>query len=824
MSSLIAVLLLTAVTGVYFTLVNSYLPDYFQTRILPGLLRDAGISGFSGTVRNVGMFSADLGSLTIGEASAPALKCQSVKVHYSITSFLPNFPAKLQEIDLNGVYLRCSIAGDKLIINDIDLEKFTAMLKERMFNADGTVRKLSIEKIVISDAVLEMNLQGKKYLLPFELMLEPRAADWSLLKVALKVSWRGREIAAAAMLNLAGKTADAEFSANVALARAAELFEYLKIIKLPGNFGLDGDAAIKGRFAFEFNPFRVVSFAFDGNSDDCTMKIDRLVFCNELRPDGSSRPLNFKFSKDSLKYLLSVSDFRSSFPLPVSFRETKCEFAAPDEMIEFNGKMLLEPAKILAALKYKIKPMTEPVMARSFNVSLSGKTGEWKLSSQMLPAASLMSSDTCDFFMKYEQMFIFASAGKISIEGAGRGFSGEVGLGCTLSEINISGEGRTLSAGSALFESKMKLQCSDRDVAPKTSDVSFGVRVPSAIFAGKGWDFSLNDLAVNCNLGFEGSGNLPAKIWSSLSCGRLAGVVDGCKLDFAKFSAAADIQNTKGPWQYSGGGELAFARFDIAADDRKLNLLNGSLKSILKLEQRKNRTWELGSCNGRVVMEKIDFTDKNIKLAADKFENACELEFGDGYSLNYKKLSGRLAHLNIVSGDAGFEAWNGILDGLFDRSPVSVRTRKNLKEQLTFDKVSFSNKSFNIAFNSARLTLEGLVKNSRLVPEALDSRLDLSTITLNVREVETKADELKMVGKFIFDQRLSWPSAFVRLDSDIDVSGLQGQSGNMKFEAPGLTAKTEFSRDGAASGFMPRTFSGRLSVKDLSGTACDSDF
>ena len=827
LAGLLAVLLLTAIGGAYFNLVNYYLPDYFQNRILPGLLQDAGIRGFSGTVRNVGMFSADLGSLTVGEASVPALKCQSVRVSYSITSFLPNFPAKLREIDLNGVYLRCAISGDKLVINDIDLEKFTAMFKERMFNPDGTSRKLSIGKIVISDAVLEMNLQGKKYLLPFELMIEPRSADWSLLNVTLKVSWRGREISAGTTLNLSGRTADAVISANVALAPAAELFEYLKIIKLPGNFGLEGDAAIKGRFAFEFNPFRVVSFAFEGNSDNCNMKIDRLILCNELNQDGSRRQLNFKFSRDSIKYLLSVSDFRSSSPLPLSFRETKCEFASPDDMVEFSGKMLLEPAKILPALKYKIKPLTDAVMARSFNVSLSGRTGEWKLTSRMLPPSSPAipaPPEVCEFFMKYDQMFIFASAGKISIDGAGRGFSGEVGLGCTLSDINISGEGRTISAGTAFFESKMKLQCPDREASPKTSDVSFGVRVPAAIFAGKGWDFVMNDLALNCNCGFGNSGNFPAKIWGSLSCGRLAGMIESYKLDVAKFSVSADIQNSRNVSQYSGGGELSFTRFDVASDDRKLNLRNGSLKSIVKFEQRKNRLWELRSFNGRVVVENIGFSDKNIKLAADKLEDACELEFEDGYVLNYKKISGRLAHLNIISGDSAFEASGGVLDGLFDRGPMPAKIKKNLKEQLAFDKVSFSSKSFNAASNGAHLTLEGLVRNSRLVPESLESRLEFSAVTLNVRDIETKADELKMVSKFVFDQRLSWPAAFIRLDSDIDLSGLQGQSGSMKFEAPGLAAKTEFSREGGASGFMPRTFSGKLSVKDLSGTACDADF
>ncbi|MHB9137854.1 MAG: intermembrane phospholipid transport protein YdbH family protein [Victivallaceae bacterium] len=814
-----AVALLLAIAGACFIAGNYYLPDYLRKNIFPKILREAGIKDFSGKVRHAGLFSADLGSLTIGDATASALKVHAVKIRYSPVSLLPGFPVKLNEVDLNGIYLHCSAVGDKLMINGIDLEIFSATIKERLFKPDGSAPALSIEKILISDAVLEVELREKKYLLPFELTLEPRSADWSLLNVALKVSWRGREISAGTLLNFAGKTADAEFSAQVALARGAELCEYLRIIKLPQNFKLDGDAAIKGRFSFEFSPFRINTFVLEGVSDDCTMKIDRLVFCNELNPDDSRQPVSFKFSKDKLKYLLSVSDFRSSFPLPLSFRGTKCEFVSTDDLIEFNGEMLLNPAKILSALDYKVNLLKESVIARRFNVSLSGKNGEWKLNSQPLSPAT---AENCEIFMKYEKMFIFASAAKINISGAGKGFAGEIGLGSVLADINVSGAGRTIAADSALFDSKMKLQCPDKGLAPKTSDIDLQIRIPSAIFAGSGWDFKLSELEFYGNCGYENGRVLPAKVVGRLVCGKVSGRAEDSRVDSENFSAKAELQNEKNTERYFGSGDLAFSRFDVALNGCGLNLRGSSLKSALSFEQRKSRRWELAGLSWNCTLDKIELADEAVKIAADKLECGGSLKFETGYFLNYKKVSGKLAHVNISAGEFSFESWESTLDGLFEyNQAMPAKSKKNLKEQLVFNKASLGNKLFN-ASASGRLTVEGLLRNSRLAPDSLESTLTLNSPCLNIGESRIKADELKVASKYFFDPKLSLPSALVRIENSLETSALQGRSGEMNFQAPGLAASMKFGTDSSASAL--RSFSGKAAVKDVSGVAWNSDF
>lgn len=816
--SSLTVVLLLAVIG--FIAANRCLPDYLQEQILPKMMKEAGIKDFPGIVRHAGLSGADLGSLTIDGPTASILKVQAVKVRYSPFCLLPGVPVKFSEINLNGIYLRCSIMSDKLTINDIDLEKFAAILKERLFKLGGNAPALNIGKILISDAVLEVNLGEKKYLLPFELMIEPYAADWSLLNMSLKVSWRGRDISAGTMLNFTGKTANAEFTAPVALARGAELCEYLKIIKLPQNFKLDGAAVVKGRFSFELNPLRISTFMLEGISDDCTMKIDRLVFCNELNQDGSRLPVSFKFSKDKLKYWLSMSDFRSISPLPLSFRATKCEFAAPDELIEFTGEMLLEPAKILSALNYKVNLLKESVMARRFNVSLSGKTGEWKLSSRPGSRAA----DNCEFFMKYEKMFVFASAAKINMSGAGKGFTGELGFGCAVSDINVSGGGRMIAADTALFESKMKLQCPDKGIALKTSDVNLEVRIPAANLSGGGWDFKLNDLAFYGNCGFENGRASPAKILGKLICGKAVGKAEWGKLDAEKFRMEINIQNEKSPEMYSGSGELAFLRFDIASKGRNLNFRESNLKSTLNFEQRKKQKWELAGVGVHGAMDKIEFADENVKMAMDKFEFDCNIKFEAGYQLNYKKLSCKLAHVNISAGEFNIEAWNSMLDGLFEYNQViTAKNKKNLKEQLVFEKASFGNNFFNITAGG-KLMIEGLLRNSKMVPDSLESRLMLNSPCLNVGVTKINADELKAVSKYIFDQKGSRPGALVRIENTLELSSLDGESGEIKFKAPGLTASMGVGVDSYSAGSMLRTFAGRTAVKELSGTAWTSDF
>ena len=817
--SSLAVALLLVTVGACFIAGNYYLPDYLRKNIFPKMLREAGIKDFSGTVRHAGLFSADLGSLTIGEATASALKVHAVNIRYSPTSLLPGFPVKLTEVELNGINLHCSAIGDKLTINGIELEKFSGIIKERLFKPDGSAPALNIEKILISDAVLEVELREKKYLLPFELTLEPRSADWSQLNVSLKVSWRGREITAGTLLNFAGKTADAEFFAPVVLARGAELCEYLRIIKLPQNFKLDGDAAIKGRFSFELSPFRINTFVLEGISDDCTMKIDRLVFCNELNPDCSRQSVSFKFSKDKFKYSLSVSDFRSSFPLPLSFRGTKCEFASTDDLIEFNGEMLLDTAKILSTLDYKVNLLKESRMARRFNVSLSGKNGEWKLNSQ--PLAHL-SAENCDFFMKYEKMFIFASAANINLSGAGKGFAGDIGLGCAFSDINISGAGRTMAADSAMFDSKMKLQCPDKGIAPKTSDINLQIRIPSAIFAGGGWDLILNGLDLYGSCGFENGRVLPARLFGKLVCDKVSGKAEDCKIDAEKFNAKIDVQNEKNTERYSGSGELISSRFDIGLNGRKLNLRGSTLKGGLSIEQRKNRKWELSGFSGNCILDKMELAEENVKIAAEKLESTGILKFEAGYLLNYKKLSGKLAHINVSDGEFSFEAWNSMLDGLFEYNQIpSVKNRKNLKEQLVFNKANFGNKFFNVAA-SGKLTFEGLVRNSRLIPDSLESSLALNSPCLSIGQCRINADELKAVSKYIFDPKLSLPGALVRIENTLELSSWEGQAGAVKFQAPGLAAAMKFGPDSSASAL--RSFSGKAAVKAVSGVAWDSDF
>ena len=73
-SIIAAAVAVCVLAGAYYYFFHIYMPEHFQKNILPSLMKDAGISGFSGKVKSVGASGANLGELCIGDPENPALK------------------------------------------------------------------------------------------------------------------------------------------------------------------------------------------------------------------------------------------------------------------------------------------------------------------------------------------------------------------------------------------------------------------------------------------------------------------------------------------------------------------------------------------------------------------------------------------------------------------------------------------------------------------------------------------------------------------------------------------------------------------------------
>ena len=119
---LLSLLLVCLLTGAFF-----YLPFYLETRIIPQLATDAGISDLAVNVRSIGFNGADLADLRFGSPDHPALVIRSVQVDYSPRSL---YQRKIDKITLSGIDLR-QFPGDNIVgfnNNDVTGDLFNPVI------------------------------------------------------------------------------------------------------------------------------------------------------------------------------------------------------------------------------------------------------------------------------------------------------------------------------------------------------------------------------------------------------------------------------------------------------------------------------------------------------------------------------------------------------------------------------------------------------------------------------------------------------------------------------------------------------------------------
>jgi len=100
-----SLILVCLLTGAYF-----YLPFYLESKIIPQLAADSGLSDFSVNVRNIGFFNADLGTLRIGPQEDPTLVIRSVQVDYSPRSL---YRRKIKNMTMSGIELHCGLSNGR---------------------------------------------------------------------------------------------------------------------------------------------------------------------------------------------------------------------------------------------------------------------------------------------------------------------------------------------------------------------------------------------------------------------------------------------------------------------------------------------------------------------------------------------------------------------------------------------------------------------------------------------------------------------------------------------------------------------------------------
>lgn len=151
---------LIAVTVLPF-LVYSNILIHIQSSILPDIGKSIGIDNLKGNVVNIGMFSADITSIS----NSKNLSIDSMKITYSPSVIFNN---KIKTIDFYGTKLKASIKNGELIFDEVDLSKIINICSS----------KYEVKKCNINNSTLNLTFNNKSIQVPFNLEITPINKSW----------------------------------------------------------------------------------------------------------------------------------------------------------------------------------------------------------------------------------------------------------------------------------------------------------------------------------------------------------------------------------------------------------------------------------------------------------------------------------------------------------------------------------------------------------------------------------------------------------------------------------------------------------------------
>jgi hypothetical protein len=235
---LLGVLLICFLIGAYF-----YLPSYLESKIIPQLAADAGLTDFAVSVRNIGFFNADLEALRIGPPEHPAFVIRSVQVDYSPRSL---YRQEIKKITLSGIELHGEMANGLFKLRGVEMEKILAGAQQKEKPAAASNQPsppVILKRLEIRDSRVIIGHKDQIYRIPFEFDIVPQDPEYAVLDIAAHLYPRGEKVTATAQVNRPQRRAAMSIdSATLNLDRFADLSARVAGLMLSGEMALHAKA------------------------------------------------------------------------------------------------------------------------------------------------------------------------------------------------------------------------------------------------------------------------------------------------------------------------------------------------------------------------------------------------------------------------------------------------------------------------------------------------------------------------------------------------------------------------------------------------------
>ena len=323
---LLSLILVCLLTGAYF-----YLPFYLESKIIPQLAADSGLSDFSINVRNIGFFNADLGTLRVGPQDDPTLVIRSVQVDYSPRSL---YRRKIKNMTMSGIELHCGLSNGRFRLQGIDIDSIVAGAPKQAKTApqlNDTGPPVILERLEIRDSRVIISDNDQNYRIPFEINLVPQDPEYKKLDIAAYLYPRGEKLTVTAKVNRSQRRALLNIDSD-----PLDLARFADIAARAADLSASGDLTVQAKADMSWEPLQIS--AFNASLILRRAKLKGNGFLLQTAVGANNEPIPFRID-------LSAVNFHE---LKFSGRSLSLMAPAPLTLAEFDGTIKRSAAALEA--------------------------------------------------------------------------------------------------------------------------------------------------------------------------------------------------------------------------------------------------------------------------------------------------------------------------------------------------------------------------------------------------------------------------------------------------------------------------------------------
>jgi len=333
----LAVLLVGLGAGLYF-----FLPHYLESRVIPYLLAETGISNFAFNVRHLGIYGTELGVLRIGPEHNPTLIVRSVHIDYTPKKL---FQKQIERITLSGIELYGQFKNGKFALGSVDFNQALTKLQSSrtsMPDSGPNMPPIFLKELEIRNAVIIITTDDGTHRLPFDIIVTPGKEDYSHLYLTASMYPWGELVRAEARIDLKHQHIAAELS-----AASLDLNRFSGLVQTVSDSVLSGKLDLKVTANLQLAPFKISSLAAAAELQKCNIRLNNLRLQNIRRAGQKELPLRINLSKIADDdWTVSASAVSATSPLPFTLSEWQARIRPNGHQIESAGefKIILPPS------------------------------------------------------------------------------------------------------------------------------------------------------------------------------------------------------------------------------------------------------------------------------------------------------------------------------------------------------------------------------------------------------------------------------------------------------------------------------------------------